>query len=172
MSLGVRVVTRVRWDRADTRSEIVKQSFFGELREISRSFLDDKREVIHVTSVVSMRSKTFNINTAVTQHRSKGPRDTERFLLALASPPLCFASHANVCGQRLAYCCQSIQIETALKLPLLTMRNFGRKLVDKARSALDIAHPSQPPPSGVTQLHPQSVQNVNISGNIISERSQ
>ena len=73
--------------------------------------------------------------------------------------------------QRLAYCYQSAQIETALKLSLLTMRNFGRKLVDKARSTLDIAHPSQPAPSGVTQIHPPSVQGVNISGNVIRELS-
>ena len=50
----------------DTKSEIVKQSFFfGKLREISRVLLDDTREVIHVTSVVSMTSKTFNIVTTL-----------------------------------------------------------------------------------------------------------
>ena len=65
MSLGVGVVTRVHWNRDDTKSEIVKQSFFGELREISRSLLDDTREVIHVAAVVSMRTNMFNINTAL-----------------------------------------------------------------------------------------------------------
>ena len=65
MSLGVGVVTRAHWNRDDTKSEIVKQSFFGELREISRSLLDDTREVIHVAAVVSMRTNMFNINTAL-----------------------------------------------------------------------------------------------------------
>ena len=47
MSLGVGVVKWVRWDRDDTKSEIVNK-VYGELRDISRSLLDDTRKLIHV----------------------------------------------------------------------------------------------------------------------------
>ena len=151
--------------RDNTKSEIVKQRFFWRARrEISRALLDKTHEVIHVTSVVSMRRSTLS------RHYRWRPTLQSAVLIGagIASTLLCL-SHQRFFANALPIATSPSRL--TLHSSSLTMRNFGRKLIDKARSTLDIAHPSQPSPSGVTQLHPQSVQSVNISGNIISELS-